>query len=125
MSRKATVRVAANFERNLEEIERFLDTAGESAAFAALLDLFFDTIAPHLERFPALGSDLLSRRPASVEGEAGIADLRKQLPDGASLREYIAGNYIVLYLWNGGSVHLLALKHPRQLPFDLRAHWTR
>ena len=38
MAKRITVQLTANFERNLEEIERFLAEAGAPHAYDALLD---------------------------------------------------------------------------------------
>ena len=127
MAKKLVVKLAANFERNLAEIERFLTEAEGPHAFDALLDELVDTVIPNLERFPGMGRPFLSRSPRSVETTTALEDLRAKLsalvadPDG--LREYIMDNYLVLYALIGGKVYLLAIKHHRQLSFDFHAHW--
>jgi len=52
---KHTVKLTANFERNLEELESFLVEAGAPHAFDALLDELTDTIIPNLESYPGMG----------------------------------------------------------------------
>jgi plasmid stabilization system protein ParE len=91
--------------------------------FTELLDQLFGTVLPNLERFPDIGRDFLGRQPSSVEGAAALARVRTRLGDGAQLREYITGEYLVLYAVVGDRVHVLAIKHHRQLTFDLRGHW--
>ena len=113
------VRLARNFEANLDAIREFL---GDGPRFEQLLDQLFGTILPNLDRHPELGFDLLSRRSGSVEGLARAEALRARVGDGA-LREYISGEDLVLYVVVGGDVTLLAIKHHRQLSFDLRAFW--
>ena len=113
------VRVAANFERNLDEIERFLQ---DSLGFDQLLDTLFGTVMTNLEQFPAIGFDLLARSPGSFEGLAQAEALRRRL-GAASLREYISGDYLLLYSLEGDEIVLLSIKHHRQLSFDLRALW--
>ena len=39
------------------------------------------------------------------------------------IREYITGEYLLLYLVGDSTVSLLSIRHHRQLSFDLRAHW--
>jgi hypothetical protein len=39
------------------------------------------------------------------------------------IRQWIEGDYIVLYLVDGASITLLSIRHHRQLSFDLRGHW--
>jgi len=42
----------------------------------------------------------------------------------SELREYILGDYLVLYLVEANDVTLLAIKHHRQLSFDLPMFWA-
>ena len=39
------------------------------------------------------------------------------------IREYIADEYLLLYAARDAVVFLLAIRHHRQLSFDLRVHW--
>ena len=39
------------------------------------------------------------------------------------LREYISGDYLMLYAVRGDDLYLLSIKHQRQLSFDLKEHW--
>ena len=55
MAKRITVKLTANFERNLEEIERFLVEADAPYAYDALLDELLKTVIPNLERFPDMG----------------------------------------------------------------------
>jgi hypothetical protein len=41
----------------------------------------------------------------------------------ADVREYVVGDYLVLYALSGAAAYLLAIRHHRQLSFDMRAHW--
>ncbi|WP_437615902.1 type II toxin-antitoxin system RelE/ParE family toxin [Sorangium sp. So ce834] len=125
MSRRAAVRVTENFERNLDDIRRFLEEAELSSAFGDLLDLLFGDVIPSLEVSPQIGFDFLARAPQSVEADARIQALRRRLGPDSSLREYIVGDYLLLYALGGERIHLLAIKHHRQLSFDLRALWRR
>ncbi len=43
-------------------------------------------------------------------------------PD-AEVRQWIEGDYVILYLVRGGSIFLLSIKHHRQLSFDFAGHW--
>ncbi|MGH8221884.1 MAG: type II toxin-antitoxin system RelE/ParE family toxin [Woeseiaceae bacterium] len=117
------VRIAPNFDRNLEEIRRFLGEQQAPHAFIALLDDLFGTVIPNLERFPELGRDFLERSPGSVEGEARREKLFRLVARKWHLREYITGDYLILYAVGDNAIGLLAIKHHRQLSFDLKAHW--
>lgn len=119
---RVVVRVTQNFERNLEEIRAFLEEQ-EAQAFDALLHELDQTIVPNLERFPDFGRDFLKRAPQSAEGMTNLERVLQLLDEGASVREYIAGDYVLLYLHRDNRVYLLAVKHHKQLSFDLGKHW--
>ena len=127
MAKKAVVRLAANFERNLGDIERFLDEPESRQAYGALLDELLDTMIPNLERFPDMGRPFLAHPTGSVEAANALENLRVRLaaltPDVDALREYLLEHYLVLYARIGDTVHLLAIRHHRQLSFDLASHW--
>jgi len=127
VTKKIVVKLTANFERNLEDIERFLIEAEAPRAYDALLDELLDTVIRNLERFPGMGRPFLARAPRSVETTNSLEALRAKLsaltPDPDALREYIMDNYLVLYAQIGGNIHLLAIRHQRQLSFDFGSHW--
>ncbi|PMS16151.1 hypothetical protein C0Z18_24485 [Trinickia dabaoshanensis] len=126
MTARHTIKLTANFERNLEEVEAFLLEAGAPQAFDVLLDELMDTVVPNLERFPSMGHLFLERRARSVEVSNGIARLTKQLDaisQGSELREYVMTDYLVLYASIEGAVYLLSIRHHRQLSFDFASHW--
>lgn len=121
------VKLTANFTHNLDSIEQFLNDAEAPQAFDRLLDELTDTLIPNLERFPDLGRPFLARPAGSVEVSNGHAALRQQLQalaGGGELREYLLPDYLVLYLRQETVVYLLAIKHHRQLSFDLARHWS-
>ena len=117
------VRITRNFESNLQSIRTFSEPRGASAQFDDLLDRLFQTVLPNLERFPELGYDLLKRKSNSVEGLALVRTIEDRLDGSGSIREYISGDYLVLYLLRGDELSLLAIKHHLQLSFDLKSHW--
>lgn len=121
------VRLTRNFERNLEEIEAFLAEADAARAFDALLDELTDTVIPNLERFPGMGRLFLERPVYSVEVTNGVARLAKQLgtlDNNGELREYVMAHYLLLYARIRGAVHLLSIRHQRQISFDFQALWA-
>ena len=127
MAKKLVVKLTANFERNLADIERFLTEAEAPQAFDGLLDELLDTVIPNLERFPGMGRPFLNRAVGSVEATNALIALRTKLKavlaDSNSLREYVMGHYLVLYAQIDGNIQLLSIKHHRQLSFDFEAHW--
>lgn len=126
-SRLVTVKLTANFERNLEEIERFLIEAKAPEAFDTLLDALTDVVIPNLERFPSMGRTFLSRPVRSVEASNGLDILHEKLATiggDADIREYVLSDHLILYAYVGSVIHLLAIRHHRQLSFDFLHLWT-
>ncbi|MFX1763293.1 type II toxin-antitoxin system RelE/ParE family toxin [Paraburkholderia sp. A1RI-2L] len=126
MTARHTVKLTANFEHNLDEIEAFLREAKVPQAFDALLDELTETVVPNLERFSGMGRSFLERPIHSVETSNGIARLTQQLntiAEGGELREYVMTHYLLLYAQIKGTVYLLSIRHHRQLSFDLASHW--
>ena len=120
---KLAVKLTANFERDLAVIEAFYAEAGTARGYGIVIDELLDTVIPNLERFPGMGRPFLARKAGSVEVVAAQAMLRtKSAAD--QLREYVLKTTIVLYLHSGGVIHLLAIKHQRQLSFDFENLWV-
>jgi plasmid stabilization system protein ParE len=128
MTGKRVVKFTANFERNLLEIERFLIEVEAPQGFDGLLDELLVTVIPNLEQFPEIGRPFLQQRIGSVEVTAAAAALKRKLraltPQTDALREYLLKHYLLLYAHVGNTIYLLAIRHHRQLSFDLEGHWT-
>jgi plasmid stabilization system protein ParE len=121
-----TVKLTRNFERNLDDIERFLDESEASGAFDLLLDELTETVIPNLESFPKMGRPFLDRPALSVEATNRVEKLRTQLDSfgsGANIREYVLSHYLVLYAITETTVYLLSIRHHRQLSFDFDDLW--
>ena len=118
-----TVELTASFLERLDAIEAFLAEAVAAPAVDHLLDELRTTVIPNLNRFPRIGRRYLDRTPASAEALAQLA----ALPVGAAdaLREYLHGDYLVLYSVADTShtVYLLSIRHHRQLSFDFAKLW--
>ncbi len=125
MSRRCTIRVTRNFDKNLASIRQFLEEREAPQVFQSLLEQLFGTVIPNLERFPELGVDFLAKTPQSTEGIARLDALRRCIGKNVNLREYIGGDYLVLYALRANNIYLLSIKHHRQLSFDLKEHWGR
>lgn len=119
------VRITSNFDKNLADIRRFLEEQEAPQEFQPLLERLFETVIPNLERFPEMGVDLMAKLPQSTEGLMRLETLKQRLGKNTSLREYISGDYLVLYALRGDNIYLLSIKHHRQLSFDLKEHWGR
>lgn len=121
-AKRCTVKVTVNFEANLEAIEAFLAEADARQAFTALLDDLAGSIIPNLERYPEMGRPFLDQPAQSVEARQKIKQLKSRMGT-AAIREYLAGDFLIPYAIQSRTVHLLSIKHHRQLSFDFPAHW--
>lgn len=115
------VELTASFIERLESIEAFLTDADAPQAYDKLLDGLRRTVIPNLRRFPRIGRRYLDSPPQSAEA---LAQLRA-LPPGAAdaLREYLHGDYLMLYTLTGSTVYLLSIRHHRQLSFAFAKLW--
>lgn len=118
------VELAASFLACLESIEIFLTEADAAHAYDDLLTMLRAEVIPNLRRFPQMGRRYLDYPPRSVEALALLATL----PPGAadSLRVYLAGDYLILYVVDkaGSVTTLLSIRHHRQLSFDFGKIWN-
>jgi len=117
------VELTTSFLARLGTIEDFLVEAGVGFAFDALLAELRVTVIPSLQRFPLVGHGYLANPPQSTEALAALAALSTGAPE--ALREYRHGDYLVLYAVTVASamVHLLSIRHHRQLSFDFARLW--
>ena len=115
------VEITASFIERLESIETFLTDAGAPQAADQLLESLRRTVIPNLRHFPRIGRRYLDYPPQSAEA---LAQLRA-LPQGAAdgLREYLHGDYLILYALTGSMVYLLSIRHHRQLSFAFARLW--
>ena len=117
------VELTASFLERLDAIEAFLSEADAGFAFDDLLAELRAIIIPNLARFPRIGRRYLDNPPQSAEALAQLATL----PAGAAdaLREYLHGDYLVLYavMDANATVYLLSIRHHRQLSFDFARLW--
>lgn len=117
------VELTASFLQQLDAIEAFLTDADAAFAFDDLLAELRATVIPNLARFPRMGRRYLDHPPQSAEALAQLATL----PAGAAgaLREYLHGDYLMLYaaVDPSATVYLLSIRHHRQLSFDFARHW--
>ena len=118
---RARVEFTASFIERLESIEAFLAEADAPQAYDKLLDGLRRTVVPNLRRFPRIGRRYLDKPPQSAEAMAQLA----ALPLGAAeaLREYLHGDYLILYTLAGSTVYLLSIRHHRQLSFAFAKLW--
>jgi hypothetical protein len=121
------VELTASFLERLDAIDAFLVEADAGFAFDNLLAEIRATVIPNLRRFPRIGRRYLANPPQSAEALAQLAALPAGAPD--ALREYLHGDYLLLYAVLDASaearamVYLLSIRHHRQLSFDFARLW--
>lgn len=111
-----------NLSRNLDAIQVFLGAAGRGA-FERLLDRLLDDIIPMLCQFPDSGPSLLDRAAGSIEAVQQAKRLQERLKPGDAIREFLVDDSLLLSLRRGNRLFFLAIKHHRQLSFDLPLFW--
>ena len=119
--KRVRVELTASFVDRLNSIESFLAEAGAPAAYDDLLATLREKVIPNLSRFPRIGRRYLDRPPQSVEALDLFARLPAEAADG--LREYLTGEYLILYSLAGSTAYLLSIRHHRQLSFDFGRLW--
>ena len=118
---RARVEFTASFIERLESIDAFLAEADALQAYDKLLDGLRRTVVPNLRRFPRIGRRYLDKPPQSAEAMAQLAALSPGAAD--ALREYLHGDYLILYTLAGSTVYLLSIRHHRQLSFAFAKLW--
>jgi plasmid stabilization system protein ParE len=118
---RSQVELTASFIQQLASIEAFLTDVDAPQAYDKLLDGLRRTVIPNLRRFPRIGRRYLDNPPQSAEAMAQL----RALPPGAAdaLREYLHGDYLMLYTQTGSTVYLLSIRHHRQLSFAFAKLW--
>ena len=116
-------RFTENFSANLTAIEVFIGPHSQTA-FRRFLDRLFDEIIPTLCTFPQSGRSFSAHPIKSAKARARTKDLGKLLNKGDDLREFVVDDYLVLYVVSRRQVIFLAVKHHRQLSFDLKQFWS-
>lgn len=111
-----------NFSANLAAIEVFLEPDGRTA-FDRLLSTLLDETIPTLCRFLESGRAFLNRAIKSTKAEELVQRLRRLIKKDDMLRECLMDDHLVLYLVRQNTIVFLAIKHHRQLSFDLKHFW--
>lgn len=119
--RLVRVELTASFLESLDAVEAFLLEADAGSAFDALLAELRGSVIPNLSRFPRIGRRYLDNPPQSAEALTQLAALPSGAPD--ALREYLHGDYLMLYTISEATVYLLSIRHHRQLSFDFTRLW--
>src|SRR5258705_546012 len=104
-----TVEITDSFPERLDSIEAFLAEAEALFAFDELLAELRAKVFPNLKRFPRIGRRYLDQPPQSAEALAQLAELLWGAAD--ALREYLHGDYLILYALAESTAYLLSIRH--------------
>lgn len=118
---RVRVRFAENFYRNLEGIRSFLIEQDASAVVDRVFDTVLERLVPALEEHPRMGRNWHTRTPHSPRGKALRERIIAKLAGKRELREFILGDYLILYALDDAAAVLLAIRHHRQLAYDVGA----
>ena len=66
-----------------------------------------------------MGSDPI----LAIQARTLVRKLRRRMESSDDLRECLMDEYLLLYLVRGERIVFLAIKHHRQLSFDLKSFW--
>lgn len=119
------IRTTANFSANLDAIDDYWDTCQFPLGHDRLLAELADTVVLNLQNHPRMGRNFLLRQSESIETRTRRQKLDALLAtldtdtERAELREYVMTDYLLLYALSGGVIYLLAIKHHKQLSFDI------
>ena len=113
-----------NFSKNLEALREFCAASGDDDAFERIWKRFLYEVLPTLRRMPRTGRPFLEHSVRSRKARTLVARLRARVRSGDELRELVLGDFLILYLLRGRQLVFLAIKHHRQLSFDLGRFWA-
>ena len=122
------IRSTANFSANLDSIEAFWDACEFPEGHGKLLAELASTTLVHLQHHPRMGRDFLKRQPESIEVQARLQKLDALLrtqgagTQNTEIREVVMTDYLLLYALADDVIHLLAIKHHKQLSFDINTY---
>ena len=119
----ARIQIAQSFARNVRAAHEFLeqqDSTSAASRYAALLVRLQESRS-HLRWNPASGRPARFLQAQSAQGQALAARaMALAAAHGvATLRELVVKPYVLLYAHSSDRVVLLALKHERELVFQL------
>ncbi len=120
---RVVVRFTANLEDNLTQIGAYWDDNLFPAVYDKLISELIDTTVPTLEQHPRLGRPFFNRAAQTQQAKTKELALRKKLTALAAegeIREYVMTDYTILYALIAESVYFLAIKHHKQLGFELK-----
>jgi hypothetical protein len=116
--------VLPNFKQNLETIEQFWTVCQLPKQHLKLVSEIGNTLYVNLEGFPQIGrrfiADTSDDQHIQTRALVLLARARATL-NGVEIREYLLGDYLVLYGVDELRIYLIAIKHHKQAGFSIGA----
>lgn len=119
------IRKTANYSANLDRIEDYWYSCQFPLGYDRLLVELAGTVVLNLQNHPRIGRNFLQRQSESIETQTRLQKLDALLitlgtgAERAEIREYVMTDYLLLYALVGEVIYLLAIKHHKQLSFDI------
>ena len=119
------IRATDNYRANLDSIEAYWEACLFPTGHGRLLTELAATALVHLRNHPRMGRNFLQRQSKSVDTVTRAQKLDALLntlgtdAQRAEIREYVMTDYLLLYALVGDVIYLLAIKHHKQLSFDI------
>ena len=114
-----------NYRGNLDSIEAYWEACLFPAGIGRLLTELAATALVNLPNHPRMGRHFLQRQSRSADAVARIQKINALLRTldtdtaRAEVREYVMTDYLLLVALVGEVIYLLAIKHHKQLSFDV------
>ncbi|WP_407353515.1 type II toxin-antitoxin system RelE/ParE family toxin [Luteimonas sp. R10] len=112
-------RFTQQFESTLQQALDFLLDGDAPEAASQLADIVLEHLPALLREHPRIGRDFMLHRPATAQARALHEQVRVRLGAAGEVREYILGDYLVLYAIEGDTVYAISIRHHRQSGFVL------
>lgn len=119
MNQDVHVRITENFTDNLDQLQAYFDEVDEPQVFVMVVELVFEKIIPNLKQFPKIGVDFLQKVPNSIEALQVYEQIIEKLDNSLGVREYIFGDFSILYVLNVKEIFLISIKHHREMTYDV------
>lgn len=103
------------FRARLRAIHLFLDEIGAAHRYEQLLDDMEQVVFPNIRSFPLIGRPYLDDEVRSTEALMALARLPREAKQ--QLRQYVHGDFTVLYAATPEAIHLVSIRHHRESTF--------
>jgi hypothetical protein len=107
---------SSKFRTRMREIRQFLIQLQAIQVYDQLLDELGQIVFPNLSTFPLIGKLYLDDQQQSTESLMSVAKLPRDAD--RRLRQYIHGDFTILYAVAADAVHLVSIRHHKESTFN-------